>query len=118
MRYFVKPEEYTSKFGQLHFCEHPVYTRCTLYIFNEKGFAIIQQFYNPSDKSTYWKEIEPWLTDPLYLSPGFDDYFNKIADFGKNGIFPTVTIRQAMRALGLPPLQRREWETYFDRRRI
>ena len=38
MRYFVKPEEYTSKFGQLHFCEHPVYTRCTLYIFNEKGF--------------------------------------------------------------------------------
>lgn len=118
MKYTEKPEKYTSEYGQLHFCDHPVYTRCTLYIKQEKGIAVIQQYYNSRNKTTYWKEIEPWLTDMIYLAPGFSLFFEKKAKSSINGLFPTVTVRHAMRELGLNPLRREPWETYFDRKDI
>lgn len=119
MRYhYEKPTIYLSMYGKLHICDHPVYNRCTLFEIGDKGLAVIQQRYSPKTKSTYWTEIDAWLTDNLYLHPGFLAYFNGRADTCKDGIFPTVTIRQIMWALKMKPIPRERWETCFDRRYI
>ena len=105
-------------YGKIHFCNHPVYDRCTLFEIGDKGLAIIQQRYLPESKTTYWTEIDAWLTDNLYLHPGFIEYFNKRAEASTDGIYPTVTIRQIMWALKMKPIPRERWETCFDRRYI
>lgn len=119
MRYhYEKPEFYASMYGQIYTCDHPVYSKCTLFEMNEKGLAIIQQRYNLETKSTWWAEVDPWLTDALYLHPKFKNFFDKRADKCVNGLYPTVTIRQIMWALKMKPIQRERWETVFDRRSI
>lgn len=96
-----------------------MYNRCTLYKINNKGLAIIQQRHNTTTKHTYWTEIDPWLTDELYLHPKFKDLFNARADVCDiDGLFPTVTIRQIMWALKLKPMAKERWETCFDRKSI
>ena len=105
-------------YGKIHFCNHPVYDRCTLFEIGDKGLAIIQQRYSPETKTTYWTEIDAWLTDNLYLHPGFLSFFNERADGSTDGIYPTVTIRQIMWALKMKPIPRERWETCFDRRYI
>lgn len=68
MRYhFEKPELYANQYGKVYICDHPVYSRCTLYVIGEKGLAVIQQRFDPLSKRTYWGEIDPWLTDVIYL---------------------------------------------------
>ena len=84
----------------------------------EKGLAIIQQRFNSDTKETWWSEIDPWLTDSLYLHPKFKEFFDKRAGERKDGLYPTVTIRQIMWALKMKPLRRERWETCFDRRDI
>nr|DAH44051.1 MAG TPA: hypothetical protein [Caudoviricetes sp.] len=43
MRYhYEKPKLYSSVFGIIHTCNHPVYDRCTLYLIGRKGLAVIQ----------------------------------------------------------------------------
>lgn len=119
MRYhYEKPTIYVSMYGELYFCNHPVYDRCTLFKINDKGLAVIQQRYNPDNKSTYWTEIDEYLTDDLYLHPKFKEYFDKRARERTNGLYPTVTIRQMMWALKIKPLPRQRWETCFDRREV
>lgn len=116
MRYHYEPKTlYCSMYGVTYECRHPVYTRCTLYLEGERGMAVIQQRYNPADKTTWWTEIDPWLTDDLYLQAGFLQYFNKFAGNAKDGLYPTVTIRQIMWALKMKPLKREPWETVFDK---
>lgn len=116
MRYHYEPKTlYCSMYGVTYECQHPVYTRCTLYLEGRLGLAVIQQRYNPADKTTWWTEIDPWLTDDLYLQPGFPQYFNKFAGNAKDGLYPTVTIRQIMWALKMKPLKREPWETVFDK---
>lgn len=115
MRYhFIKPEIYLTKYGKIYKCDHPVYSSCTLYVIKNKGLAVIQQRYCEATKSTIWTEIDPWLNDILYFSDNFFEYFNKYAEIEENGIYPTVTIRQIMRALKIKPLKREIWETCFD----
>lgn len=119
MRYhFEKPPIYLSVYGEVYICNHPVYSRCTLYRDGDKGLAVIQQRYDPIRKHTWWSEVDPWLTDRLYLHPGFQAYFNERAGPCKEGLYPTVTIRQMMWALKMKPLKRERWETVFDRRDI
>lgn len=119
MRYhYEKPKLYSSVFGIIHTCNHPVYDRCTLYLIGRKGLAVIQQRYDPETKHTYWTEIDPWLTDQLYLHPRFKAFFDDRSDECKDGLYPTVTIRQIMWALKMKPLKRERWETCFDRRII
>ena len=119
MRYhYEKPDIFLSKYGETYICEHPVYTRCTLYRGDNRGLAIIQQRYDKRTKSTWWDALDPWLTDELYLHPKFREYFENRAGTGTDGIFPTVTIRQIMWALKLKPLPKQRWETCFDRRNI
>jgi len=119
MRYhYEKPSIYLSKYGNTYECDHPVYDKCTLYKIEDKGLAVIQQRYDESTKCTWWSEIDPWLTDAIYLHSNFKDYFDKRAGECKNGMFPTVTVRQIMWALKLKPIAKERWETCFDRKDI
>lgn len=119
MRYhYEKPDIYVSMYGNTYICNHPVYNRCTLYTIGNKGLAVIQQRYKPSNKITWWGEIDPWLTDDLYLHPKFKEYFEERAGECINGLYPTVTIRQMMWTLKMKPIPRERWETCFDRRNI
>ena len=117
MRYhYEKPAIYLSMYGVSHACNHPVYDKCTLYLIQNKGLAVIQQRFNSTSKQTWWGEIDPWLTDVLYLHPKFKEFFDRRAEECKDGIYPTVTIRQIMWALKIKPIPRERWETCFDRR--
>ena len=119
MRYhYEKPTIYLSMYGETYECDHPVYNRCTLFKIDNKGLAVIQQRYNPDTKNTSWSEIDPWLTDTLYLHPKFNKFFNERSGESIDGIYPTISIRQIMWALKLKPLPRERWETYFDRKTI
>ena len=119
MRYhYEKPGIYSSIYGTTYSCDHPVYSKCTLFKINDKGLAVIQQRYNPGDKSTYWGDIDPWLIDELYLHERFEEFFNERAGECINNLYPTATIRQIMWGLKMKPMRRERWETCFDRRFI
>lgn len=119
MRYHhEKPSIYFSKYGEIYKCDHPVYNVCTLYKIGLKGLAVIQQRTDKETKLTWWSDIDPWLTDLLYLHPGFKDYFDERSGECTDGLYPTVTIRQIMWALKIKPLMKERWETYFDRKII
>lgn len=119
MRYhFEKPSIYLSTYGDVYECDHPIYNRCTLFKMEHKGLAIIQQRYDSTEKTTWWSEIDPWLTDILYLHPKFKEYFDLRSSEAVNNLYPTVTVRQIMWALKLKPIPKDRWETCFDRRYI
>lgn len=119
MRYhFIKPSIYLSMYGEKYECDHPVYNECTLFKIGEKGLAVIQQRFETVSKSTYWTGIDDYLTDVLYLHSGFKEFFEKRSGLCKNGLYPTVTIRQIMWALKMKPLVKERWETTFDRKDI
>lgn len=120
MRYhYEKPTIYLSTYGDTYECDHPVYNKCTLFKIEKFGLAIIQQRYNPNNKSTYWTEIDPWLNDDLYLHPGFKEFFDKYSrEADEDGLYPTITVRQLMWALKIKPIPRERWETYFDKKCI
>lgn len=119
MRYhYEKPAIYSSMYGEIHNCNHPAYNVCTLFKMGSKGLAVIQQRYESRTKRTWWGEIDPWLTDELYLHPGFKKLFIDRAGECTDGIYPTITIRQMMWALKMKPLIKEQWETCFDRKNI
>ena len=104
MRYhYEKPTIYLSMYGKRYICDHPVY---------DKGLAVTQQRYDAETKSTFWTEVDAWLTDALYVHPKFKEFFDERAGTC------TVTIRQIMWALKMKPSQKQRWETVFDRRDI
>jgi hypothetical protein len=105
-------------YGALYICEHPVYDRCTLFKMGENGLAVIQQRFDTASKTTWWSELDPWLTDDIYLHPRFKKYFDERAGKATDGLYPTVTVRQLMWALKMKPLQRERWETVFDRKNV
>lgn len=119
MRYFYeKPAMYSAIYGASYICDHPVYNECTLFEINNLGLAVIQQRYCPESKTTSWGPIDPWLIDELYLHSKFEEFFNERAGKCKDGLYPTVTLRQIMWGLKMKPLSRERWETCFDRRLI
>lgn len=120
MRYhYEKPAMYSSMYGNVYVCNHPVYDTCTLFKIHERGLSVIQQRYDSETKNTWWSEIDPWLTDSLYLHPKFKEFFDsRSGECTDGGIYPTVTIRQIMWALKMKPLPRERWETCFDRKAI
>ena len=119
MRYhYEKPSVYSTMYGSSYICDHPVYDRCTLFQINSKGLAVIQQRYDSDTKHTHWGEIDPWLADQLYLHDKFGSFFDERAGECRDGLYPTVTIRQIMWGLKMKPLPREQWETCFDRRSI
>jgi hypothetical protein len=105
-------------YGDTYECDHPAYSRCTLFKIGKYGLAVIQQRYDEDTKKTWWGEIDPWLTDELYLHDKFKDFFDSRSGEAKDGLYPTITIRQMMWALKMKPIPRERWETCFDRRDI
>lgn len=120
MRYYSeKPKMPRTVFGRRYVCNHPVYDSCTLFEIGKKGLAVIQQRFDKQTKRTWWGEIEPWITNSLYLHPQFLNYFEeRSGECTDDGLYPTVTVRQIMWALKIKPLRRERWETVFDRREI
>lgn len=119
MRYhYEKPSIYLSKYGITYPCNHIVYHECTLFKIGEHGLAIIQQRYDKESKQTWWGRLDPWLTDEIYLHPGFKKFFDERSGECTDGLYPTVTIRQIMWALKMKPLKKERWETCFDRKNI
>lgn len=119
MRYhYPKPDLYVSRYGRIYICNHAVYSKCTLFEIDEQGLAVIQQRFHAASKTTWWGEIDPWLTDAVYLHPAFQKLHADRAKPDRDGIFPTMTIRQLMWALKMKPIPKEAWETAFDRRNI
>ena len=120
MRYhYEKPSISRPVFGELYICDHPVYSRCTLYKGKEKGLAVIQQRYDPKTKHTWWGELDCWLANDIYINSNFKEYFlERAGTKTSDGLYPTVTVRQIMWALKMKPIPRERWETCFDRRSI
>lgn len=119
MRYhYEKPDIFVSMYGDTYECNHPVYNKCTIFAIGDKSLAVIQQRYDKSTKKTWWGEIDPWLTDSIFLHPGFKAYFDARSGEAKDGLYPTVSIRQIMWALKMKPLPRERWETCFDRKDV
>ena len=119
MRYhYEKPDTYLSNYGVIYECDHPVYSRCTLFKIGSRGLSVIQQRFDVHSKTTWWDAIDPWLTGDLYLHPKFKEFFDARSSEGTDGLYPTVTIRQIMWALKIKPLPKKRWETCFDRRDI
>lgn len=119
MRYhYDKPDLYLSMYGNIYICDHPVYNRCTVFIIDQKGIAVIQQRFDFETKTTWWTEIDPWLVDDIYLNPNFKKYFDSRARTCTDGLYPTVTVRQIMWSLKMKPLKKERWETCFDRKDI
>jgi hypothetical protein len=119
MRYhYEKPAIFLSMYGTSYKCDHPVYNECTLFAEGDKGIAVIQQRYDEETKNTWWGEIDPWLTDDIYLHKNFEAIFKSRAGKCTDGLYPTITIRQLMWALKMKPMPKERWETCFDRRDI
>lgn len=119
MRYhYEKPDICSSMYGEIYCCDHPVYNRCTLFKIGNKGLAVIQQRYDAAAKCTWWGELDPWLTDSIYLNPNFKNYFDERCGYCMDGLYPTVTVRQIMWALRMKPVLKEKWETVFDRKDI
>lgn len=116
MRYhFNKPETYTQMYGEVYYCNHPLYNKCTLFQIGGKGLAVIQQRFE--NKSTYWEDIDPWLNDAIYLNEGFYAFFQSIAEEADAyGLYPTIAVRTLMHTLKMKPIPKAPWETVFDRR--
>ena len=122
MRYHIDLDEFPifdrdPWYGTIYSCsKHPVYNVCTLYEIGEKGLAVIQQRFDPMEKTTKWGPVNNLLVDQIYLHPKFKRYFDKYAaEKDKDGLYPTVTLRQIMWALRMKPLKKERWETTFDR---
>lgn len=116
--YYERPAEYKVEHGKVYSCDHLIYSHCTLYMDGDLGLAVIQQRFHRQQKRTWWSEIDPWLVDDIYSQEGFSEYFKKRAGKRNNGLYPTVSVRQIMHALGMRPMQKEPWETVFDRKEV
>lgn len=115
MRYHHKKKDVaTPVYGDLYYCDHPVYFACTLYKIGDKGLAVIQQRYRGDTKTTWWGPIDQELRNELYLHKNFMKYFTKMSGAPLDGLYPTVTVRQIMWGIKMKPLRREPWETVFD----
>lgn len=119
MRYhYEKPDIYIPIYGERYHCNHPVYDTCTVFRSRNMGLAVIQQRFDERAKSVHWSEIDAWLANDIYLNSGFKAYFDERSGTCKDGLYPTVTVRQIMWSLKMKPIPKEWWETIFDRRDI
>ena len=120
MRYHSEiPNTYRpARHGVPYSCDHPAYSSGTLYFRDGVGIVVIQQRYDKKTKHTWWGSIDNWLVEEIYANPGFDIFFVEHARRKRHGVFPTFTVRQVMWALRMKPLEKKPWETVFDRKPI
>ena len=110
--YEINVENKVAK--NVYACNHPLYNKCTLYLQDGKGLAVIQQRFNPKMKTTWWSAIDIGLVDDILNNENFQKYFNQhAAAADERGLYPTVAVRQLMWALKMRPLKKEFWETRF-----
>lgn len=112
--------EATPEVILVHCChDHPIFSHCTLYKIKDKGLAVVEQKFKPSDKATWWGAVREPLAIAIYNHPKFIGYFNEHArPADENGLYPTIPVRKVMWALRMKPLKKERWETVFDREEI
>lgn len=95
--------------GEVYLCDHPLYSRCTLYKSDGIGLAVVQRCFNRWLKSMVWESIHPRLASDIYKNERFKEVFDTIAGPpDENGNYPTVNVRSLMWALRMPPLEKTE----------
>jgi hypothetical protein len=113
MKYYYQKRENWISAGRAYQCDHPMYSRCTLFQNGSRGLAIIQEKFNPIKKTRQWSSVEPWIAGDIYLNPGFKAYFNAHAtEADENNLYPTVKLRTIMWALRMKPLKKEFWEKF------
>lgn len=108
--YYERPQTWTMFSAMVHECDHPVYSKCTLYLKDGRGVAIVQKRFNKQSKMFWWGPIDPWLVDDISSQAGWSEWFDKNAEEPDDHIYPTFTIRKVMWALRMKPLPRESYE--------
>lgn len=113
MKYFYeKPEEWV-KAGSIYICNHPMFSRATLFQNESKGLLVIQERFNVQNKTRWWSSIDPWIAGDIYSSPNFIDIFEKYAgEKDSDDIFPIIKLRKIMWELRMKPLPKEFWEEF------
>lgn len=113
MKYFYEKPEYWHNVGIIYSCDHPMFNRCTLFLKDNKGIAIIQEHFNDRIKARWWGSLDPWLAYDIYKNEGFGEFFEresqKIDSFG---LYPVFQVRKVMWALKMKPLRKEFWEDF------
>lgn len=90
-------------------CNHPLYSRCTLFRDGEVGLAVVERCFNRWLKNIFWEPIHPHLAGDISRNKNFKRVFEALsAPPDENGIYPTVNARSLMWALRMPPLEKIE----------
>ena len=101
----------------LYVCNHPYYDNCTLFCKEDltdfKGFAVVQERFDPKSKIFWWGPIDMKLENDILNNKLYPDYFEKHAELPVNGLYPTINIRKVMWALKMRPMKLQEWEKRF-----
>lgn len=109
--YYERPKNSLPVYGEIYSCDHPLYNKCTLYLKNNRGLAVIQQRFDPISKHTWWGPVDYWLANDIYEHEKFAEYFREHADKAdEQGLYPTVSVRKLMWALRMKPLRKEQWE--------
>ena len=112
--YYERPKGTLPVYGEIYACNHPLYDRCTLFLKNYRGLAVVQQRFDPERKHCYWGPIDYWLANDIYENDRFPDFFRENADKADiDGLYPTVSVRKLMWALRMKPLRKEVWEQGF-----
>lgn len=104
------PEHWVLSSKSTYECDHPLYSKCTLYWDGEIGLAVVQERFNTKTKTSWIGPIDPWLVDDIKQQSGWKTYFKENAAKGVNGLYPTVTIRKLMRDLGMKSMPSSTYE--------
>lgn len=94
-------------------CDHICYSFCTLYTDGTKGIAVIIQKFDPETKCTWWSGLDDKLATDICNNERFEEFWTGHSKEPVNGIYPTFTVRQVMRRIGMKPLEKQKWETRF-----
>lgn len=115
MKYYYQRSDSTNVgAGEIYICDHPLFTKGTLFRSGSKGLIIVQEHYNKKTKARWWGPVTPWLSYDIYTNPNFASFFEKSAsECDKNGLFPIFSVRKVMWALRMKPLQKEIWENGF-----
>lgn len=111
MRYFYeKPEKYAVTAASVYSCNHPLYNKCTLYKFGNRGLAVVQKRYNAKLKLFWWGPIDPWLIDEIFNNNRFMMIFDQYSGVCMDDLYPTIEVRKLMWALRMKPMVKEFWE--------
>ena len=118
MRYFrEKPPIEIPLYGERYYCDHPMFSECTLYLKDDRGLGVIQQRFDPVTKRFWWGPVDAWIANDIYLSPKFPSYFEKHATpQNERGLYFTVKVRSLMWALRMKPIAKYLWELFLEER--